>query len=53
LMTAYARRSPAFGFASHKGYASERHRAALRGLGPTPLHRLTFRSVLPGRGKGD
>ena len=53
MMTAYDRQYPGFGFASHKGYASERHRAALRELGPTPLHRLTFRSVLPGRGKGD
>ena len=49
MMTAYDRRYPGFGFASHKGYASERHRAALRELGPTPLHRLTFRSVLPER----
>ena len=49
LMTAYDRQYPGFGFASHKGYASENHRAALRELGPTPLHRLTFRSVLPGR----
>ena len=51
MMTAYDRQYPGFGFASHKGYASERHRAALRELGPTPLHRLTFRSVLPGRGE--
>ena len=49
LMTAYDRQYPGFGFASHKGYASEDHRAALRELGPTPLHRLTFRSVLPSR----
>ena len=49
MMTAYDRQYPGFGFASHKGYASERHRAALRELGPTPLHRLTFRSVLPER----
>ncbi len=47
LMAAYDRQYPGFGFASHKGYASEHHRAALRELGPTPLHRLTFRSVLP------
>ena len=52
MMTAYDRQYPGFGFASHKGYASERHRAALRELGPTPLHRLTFRSVLPERREG-
>ncbi len=49
LMAAYDREYPGFGFASHKGYASRGHRAALRELGPTPLHRLTFRSVLPVR----
>ena len=47
LMAAYDRQYPGFGFASHKGYGSADHRAALRELGPTPLHRLTFRSVLP------
>ncbi len=47
MMAAVDRQYPGFGFASHKGYASERHRAALRELGPTPLHRLTFRSVPP------
>ena len=47
LMASYDRKYPGFGFASHKGYPSEAHRAALRELGPTPLHRLTFRSVLP------
>lgn len=49
LMAAYDRQYPGFGFASHKGYASRVHRAALKELGPTPLHRLTFRSVLPTR----
>lgn len=47
LMAAYDRQYPGFGFARHKGYASADHRKALRELGPTPLHRLTFRSVLP------
>lgn len=47
LMASYDRMYPGFGFARHKGYASEDHRAALKKLGPTPLHRLTFRSVLP------
>ena len=47
LMREYDRQYPGFGFASHKGYASEEHRAALRDMGPTSLHRLTFRSVLP------
>ncbi len=33
---------PEYGFASHKGYGTERHRMVLKQLGPTPEHRLTF-----------
>ncbi len=47
LMTAYDDEYPHFGFKQNKGYASKRHRQALRDYGPTPLHRITFRSVLP------
>lgn len=36
---------PAYGLASHKGYSTPRHLAALRELGPTPLHRLSFAPV--------
>lgn len=38
---------PQYGFAAHKGYAAASHRRALRRFGPSPAHRLTFRSVLP------
>lgn len=38
---------PQYGFAEHKGYAAPAHLAALSEYGPTPQHRLTFRSVLP------
>lgn len=38
---------PQYGFAAHKGYAAPRHLAALREYGPSPVHRLTFHSVLP------
>ncbi|MEO7794904.1 MAG: ribonuclease HII [Thermoanaerobaculia bacterium] len=38
---------PEYGFARHKGYGAPDHLAALARYGPTPLHRLTFRSVLP------
>jgi LDH2 family malate/lactate/ureidoglycolate dehydrogenase len=27
----------------HKGYGSEAHREAIASLGPTPIHRLSFR----------
>jgi ribonuclease HII len=47
LMMEYDQRYPGYGFAEHKGYAAVRHRQAIEELGPTPIHRLTFRSVLP------
>ena len=34
--------SPGYGFSSHKGYGTPRHRAALQLLGPCPLHRRSF-----------
>lgn len=37
---------PQYGFAAHKGYPSEYHRAALREHGPCPIHRMSFRGVL-------
>ena len=36
---------PAYGLASHKGYATPKHLAALRVFGPTPLHRQSFAPV--------
>ena len=36
---------PGYGLASHKGYCSAEHMAALARLGPTPLHRKSFRPV--------
>lgn len=36
---------PAYGLASHKGYSTPEHIAAIRQLGPTPLHRLSFEPV--------
>jgi ribonuclease HII len=49
LLTAYDREYPGYGFARHKGYAAAEHRRALGELGPSPIHRLTFRSVVPRR----
>ena len=37
---------PGYGFAQHKGYPTAAHRDALRRLGPSPIHRRTFR-LLP------
>lgn len=36
---------PEYGFASHKGYHSRRHTAALDRFGPCPIHRRSFRPV--------
>jgi len=36
---------PAYGLASHKGYATPEHCKALAEFGPTPLHRLSFDPV--------
>jgi ribonuclease HII len=36
---------PGYGFAGHKGYGSAAHMEAIRRLGPSPIHRLTFGGV--------
>jgi len=36
---------PGYGFARHKGYGSRMHMLALLELGPSPVHRRTFRPV--------
>jgi ribonuclease HII len=48
-MVALDRRYPQYGFAAHKGYGAAAHRQALAEYGPSPQHRLTFRSVLPAK----
>ena len=47
LMRRLDEQYPVYGFASNKGYGGRRHLEALDRYGPTPLHRLTFRSVVP------
>ncbi|RLA39686.1 MAG: ribonuclease HII [Gammaproteobacteria bacterium] len=36
---------PGYGFAAHKGYGTAQHLAALKSLGPCPVHRQSFRPV--------
>lgn len=36
---------PGYGFAGHKGYGSAAHLEAIRKIGPSPIHRLTFGGV--------
>ena len=45
LMRQLDRLHPHYGLASHKGYATPEHRAALRQHGPAPLHRRSFAPV--------
>ena len=47
MMIVHNQEYPQYGFASHKGYGAERHLIALAKYGPCPIHRLTFKSVLP------
>lgn len=47
LMKAYDVEFPQYGFAGHKGYGAATHLAALREHGHCPLHRTSFRGVLP------
>jgi ribonuclease HII len=45
LMTALDARFPGYGLARHKGYGTEEHVSNLRKLGPSPIHRSSFRPV--------
>ncbi len=42
LMAEYDLIYPGYGLAQHKGYGTSQHYAALKELGPSPIHRLTF-----------
>lgn len=42
IMLAYDSLYPAYGFAKHKGYGTREHIAAIREIGPCPIHRRTF-----------
>ena len=41
-MEAMALEYPGYGFEIHKGYGTKAHYAALRELGPSPIHRMSF-----------
>ena len=45
LMRRLAVHHPAYGFGRHKGYGTAAHRQALAIVGPSPLHRASFRPV--------
>ncbi|WP_294264891.1 ribonuclease HII [uncultured Sphingomonas sp.] len=45
MMRDYDAAWPGYGWASNKGYAAPDHRAALKRLGPSPIHRRSFAPV--------
>jgi len=45
LMIEYDRQYPGYGFALHKGYATAAHKRALRELGPSPIHRMSWAPI--------
>lgn len=47
MMDRYHRRFPEYGFDRHRGYGTAEHFAALERLGPSPIHRLSFKGVGP------
>ena len=49
IMDELAARHPGYGFERHKGYGTAQHLAALRRLGPSPAHRLSYAPVAAAR----
>jgi len=52
LMIEYDRQYPGYGFAGHKGYATPSHKRALRELGPSPIHRMSWAPIRAVLGNG-
>lgn len=46
IMVEYESLYPDYGFAGHKGYCTQAHRLRVEGLGPSPIHRRSFRPIL-------
>ena len=44
-LVALAEQYPEYGFESHKGYPTAKHRRALRSIGPCPAHRRSYAPV--------
>lgn len=43
MMRRYAKKFPGYGFEKHKGYGTKYHQVQLTSLGPSPIHRRSFR----------
>ncbi len=46
IMYRYDKAYPGYGFGRHKGYGTKDHMRSLLKLGPSPVHRKTFRGVM-------
>jgi ribonuclease HII len=46
LMARLGQRYPGYGLEKHAGYPTKAHKEALKRLGPSPVHRLSFKGVL-------
>ena len=42
IMSIYHRKYPEYGFSQHKGYGTKSHFEALKRIGPSPIHRMSF-----------
>lgn len=51
LMNELARTYPEYGFDRHKGYGTPEHQDAIRRLGPSPVHRMSFTFIRELRGE--
>lgn len=45
VMERFDARYPGYGFARHKGYGTEDHRACIAEFGPCPIHRRSYEPV--------
>lgn len=43
IMAGFHKIWPEYNFLSHKGYGTKEHRGILKAIGPSPIHRLSFR----------
>ncbi len=45
MMCVFDRVYPGYGFCKNKGYPTKKHKEAVKALGPSPIHRHSFRGV--------
>ena len=45
LMKSFGRKYPGYGLEQHAGYPTKAHKDAIANMGPTPIHRRTFKGV--------